>query len=581
MRMKKLIRFVFGFYAVSACVLLPGEAAAVEASYPTPPEVWADYDPDAGEFKEEIIKEETKNGIYYKESYISAYVLGEEIRVFCKYSVRSGAKKAPGLMDVHGWFAMPNIHGDYVNRGWAVLAHDYAGKLGNREHYTKYPEKLAHGNMDPSPVWLKYKDGKQITDPKEPSDYIWNAIQRRALSFLLSHKEVDQNRIGAMGYSYGGTIMWNLGMDPRVKAVVAHFGIGWNNYYRGKRVWKYNNPYTEPEKTPADKIWLSAVAPQAHCPYTTAATLWLNGSNDHHGGHERGMDSFAMFKSGVPWDFAVQARGHHNTEKLGDDCKLWLEKHVLDNDVFWPARPKSELKLDADGVPELHLTPASPERIKELQVYKCLKTANNIERNWRDVKSVRKGNTWIAKLPVVDINDYVFSYANIRYTNDCVVSSDFEAAIPAKLGRAVATEKKSNLLPEGVGQWNRVAPAEGPGGIKGFRPINNRFGTDSNQFTDPKYSAPRGAVLNFMFYCTQPQKIALAANRWFVTDLDVTASDKWQSKTLTIDQLKTRNDGRRLEDWSEVKHLLIEPQEGSDLSKVVFARFKWVPADSK
>jgi hypothetical protein len=29
---------------------------------------------------------------------------------------------------------------------------------------------------------------------------------------------------------------------------------------------------------------------------------------------------------------------------------------------FWPARPQSNIKLDENGVPELHLTPASPQR---------------------------------------------------------------------------------------------------------------------------------------------------------------------------------------------------------------------------
>ena len=40
------------------------------------------------------------------------------------------------------------------------------------------------------------------------------------LSYLFK-KEVDKNRIGAKGYSYGGTIMWNLAMDERIKAMVA------------------------------------------------------------------------------------------------------------------------------------------------------------------------------------------------------------------------------------------------------------------------------------------------------------------------------------------------------------------------
>ena len=67
----------------------------------TPPGVWQDYDPDQGDFKEEIVRQETKDGIFSKESYISAYVNGEEVRVFCKYAVKEGLKKAPGLLNVH------------------------------------------------------------------------------------------------------------------------------------------------------------------------------------------------------------------------------------------------------------------------------------------------------------------------------------------------------------------------------------------------------------------------------------------------------------------------------------------------
>ena len=55
---------------------LPAQQAA-PAKHPSPPEVWKDYNPDAGDFKEEIIREETKDGIYYKDSFISAYVNGE------------------------------------------------------------------------------------------------------------------------------------------------------------------------------------------------------------------------------------------------------------------------------------------------------------------------------------------------------------------------------------------------------------------------------------------------------------------------------------------------------------------------
>ena len=560
-------------------VIFLSNQALSQEKLQTPPEVWKTFDPDKGDFKEEIIKEETKDGIYYKDSCISAYVNGQEVRVYCKYAVKAGVKNAPGLMNVHGWFGAPSIDLKYVKDGWAVLSHDYSGI--KRANYTKYPEKLAHGNMKARDMGYKLiydrmPDGSQLTDPKATSHFLWNAIQRRALSYLITQKEVDSKRIGAKGYSYGGTIMWNLAMDKRVKAVVAYFGIGWINYFRDRAVWKHNLPFKAPEKTPGQKLFLSALAPQAHAPYITAASLWLNGSNDHHGGHERGCDTFKNFKQGTPWDFAIQARGHHNTEKLGDNCKVWLEKHVLGKKNFWAARPKSEIKLDNEGIPELHLSPANPEQIKELQVYQCLKTANNTGRHWRDVKSVRNENTWIAKLPVLNVDDYVFSYANILYNNNTVVSSDFEALIPSKLGKALATDKKENNLSEGTGQWSHVGPAEGIGGIKGFRPLNNHRGTSSKQFSDPKWKASKGADLTFKFYCTQPQKIIMLINGTYEKKIDITASNDWQNITISANQLQHISNQNSFEDWSQAASIQLKPQKGSDISKIIFADFKWI-----
>ena len=101
------------------------DAPPTPPNYPTPPEVWRDYDPDAGDFKEEIVSEQTKGGVYFRDSYISAYVNGEEVRVFCKYGVKEGAKNAPGLLNVHGWTQGPSLDLDSIKDGWAVMAHDY------------------------------------------------------------------------------------------------------------------------------------------------------------------------------------------------------------------------------------------------------------------------------------------------------------------------------------------------------------------------------------------------------------------------------------------------------------------------
>jgi dienelactone hydrolase len=191
---------------------------------------------------------------------------------------------------------MPTVSTEYVNDGWAVMAHDYCGKKDNRTHYSKYPEKLAHGRMEANTIHAKLPDGKEITDPNQTSHYLWYAIERRVLSYLLAQKEVDKNRIGAKGYSYGGTLMWNLGMDSRVKAVVSYFGIGWIAYYRDRGVWMYNPNTRQAPMSDGEKLFLQTVEAQSHAPYISAPTLWLTGSNDHHSGHERGGETFKLFK---------------------------------------------------------------------------------------------------------------------------------------------------------------------------------------------------------------------------------------------------------------------------------------------
>ncbi len=568
------------FTLLTALLLTP--QAPLHAAEPpaTPSALWSDYDPNQGDFKEEVVTQETREGIFNRDSYISAYVLGEEIRVYCRYRIKADAAKAPGLLVVHGWMGAAEPDRKFVEDGWAVMAHDYCGKTGSRPHFTKYPEKLRHGNMDRTvagPVRAQDLDGKQITDPKQTSDYVWYAIQRRVLSYLEQQKEVDRERLGATGYSYGGTLMWNLATDPRVKSVAAYFGIGYNDYYRDKKVWLYNVPYVEPPKSPGEEIILASIAPEAHVPFITAATLFLNGSNDHHGGHERGLESFKKFPKNVPWSFAIQARGHHDTEKIGQNTKFWLEKYVLGKDVTWPEHPISEIHLDAEGVPELVITPASPDTVRKVEMFYALKNPCSYARSWRDTPSMKQGQQWVGKMPVLNVHDYVFGYANITYDSTIVRSTDFNAAIPAKLGNAVATDKpSSDLSDSGYSAWSNIAELEGPQGIKGFRSTNNGRGSGTEQLHDPKWQAPANSRLSFNFYCTEPQTVLLTAADYNAVELEITASDDWQEMTISPERLINRFNQKPMANWSSVGKIHFLPKQGSDLTKVIFADFKWV-----
>jgi hypothetical protein len=275
----------------------------------------------------------------------------------------------------------------------------------------------------------------------------------------------------------------------------------------------------------------------------------------------------------------MQARGHHNTEKIGQDCKMWLEKYVLGKEVFWPEHPKAEIKLDAEGVPALTVTPSHSDRVQKVEIYYSLKNPVWISRAWRDAESVRKGDTWVSKLPVLNVDDYVFAYANVSYDTTVVVSTDFRAAIPSKLGNARATDKASDVIYSGdggVGVWSNIAEVEGVGGVKGFRCTSNNAGFGTDRMSDPKWQAPANGALSFKFYCTEPQTLIFTAGD-YSCEIVITASDNWQEMVVPKDKLCNKhNEKVLLSDWGKVGNISFKPKAGSDITKIIFAQFKWV-----
>jgi hypothetical protein len=185
-------------------------------------------------------------------------------------------------------------------------------------------------------------------------------------------------------------------------------------------------------------------------------------------------------------------------------------------------------------------------------------------------------------MPVLNIDDYVFGYANITYDTTIVRSTNFNAAIPAKLGNAKATDKPSdNISANGYNSWTNIAELEGPKGIKGFRSTNNQRGSSTEQLHDPKWKAPAGSYLSFKFYCTEPQTIILNAGDHNASEIEITASDSWQDIKIPASKLINRANQKPMKDWSEVGKLNLQPKPGSDLTKVIFADFKWVMESKK
>ena len=124
----------------------------------------------------------------------------------------------------------------------------------------------------------------------------------------------------------------------------------------------------------------------------------------------------------------------HQTDTVVQDLYLWMQKWVKGESVTWPDNPQSEIRIGAGGVPEFVLDPDRPADVTSVEIYYAMEEPFNRDRTWFYATVVRTGDTWTATLPVVDVNEYLFAYANITYNSTIVISSNLEAEVPAWIG---------------------------------------------------------------------------------------------------------------------------------------------------
>ncbi len=54
------------------------------------------------------------------------------------------------------------------------------------------------------------------------------------------------------------------------------------------------------------------------------------------------------------------------------------------------------------------------------------------------------------------------------------------------------------------------------------------------------------------------------------------ASDDWQLIVIPASKLINRFDKRAMQDWSRLGEIRFTPKRGADITKVLFAEFRWV-----
>ena len=197
---------------------------------------------------------------------------GNSTRVFAWYGApkREGDHKFPAMVLVHGgggtafaeWVRL------WTGRGYAAIAMDTCGCVPKGE-YGKWER---HGTGGPA-GW----GGFDQTDEPAGDQWTYHAVADILLahSLLRSFPEVDAERVGITGISWGGYLTCIVaGADPRFKFAAPVYGCG---FLGEDSAWLDAFKNMGPEK--AEK-WLAQWDPSAHLPRAAMPMLWVTGTND-------------------------------------------------------------------------------------------------------------------------------------------------------------------------------------------------------------------------------------------------------------------------------------------------------------
>jgi dienelactone hydrolase len=203
--------------------------------------------------------------------YESVPYQGRPTRVFAWIGIpeHKPGERVPGMVLVHGGggTAFDEWVRRWTARGYAAIAMDTCGCLPGGEHAAR-----PRHDFGGPPGWGGYD---QIDEPRE-DQWTYHAVSAAVLghSLLRSLPEVDPERIGLTGISWGGYLTCIIaGVDPRFKLAVPVYGCG----FTAEHGFAGSIQSLGPERGPR---WMRWWDPSMYLKNAAMPFLWVTGSND-------------------------------------------------------------------------------------------------------------------------------------------------------------------------------------------------------------------------------------------------------------------------------------------------------------
>ena len=256
------------FYWVLLCLLWQySYGMAQNVTAPTPWNLTA-LSPPPHTYPAESFKQDGVRALFYD----GLPWRGKPTRVFAWYGVpeHKAGEKVPAMVLVHGgggtafaaWVRL------WTSRGYAAIAMDNCGCVpdGTYAHWKR-------GEQGGPPGWGGFD---QIDEPT-PDQWTYHAVADVILanSLLRSLPEVDPQRIGITGISWGGYLTCiAAGVDNRFRFAVPVYGCG---FLGDDSTWV---PTLHDMGEVKAKKWLDLWDPSRYLPRATMPFLWVDGTND-------------------------------------------------------------------------------------------------------------------------------------------------------------------------------------------------------------------------------------------------------------------------------------------------------------
>jgi dienelactone hydrolase len=516
-------------------------------------ELWRGYDPRKEPLDIELVKEWEEDGVVCRVlRYRIGVFKGRRAVMVAVYGFPKGGANLPGIVQVHGGGQSANLNAATTNakRGYACISLNWgANKPGVPDYSgpnTDWGAVDATQNGHDDHYHSLEPDTKTIDTVKSGRNSNWFLLTlaaRRALTFLEQEPEVDGSKLGIYGHSMGANVtLYTAGSDARVKAAALSSGGGEGGVSDNLADTPFNN---------------RAYATHVSCPM-----MYLNPANDFHASIEDVERIAARFRTN---EFRYTRMPHMNHQDRPEHLvciPLWFDQHLKDTFRF-PATPSSSLAFTGTGRDLLFsVAPDALLPIKSVDIYYACEGLDPFphHRFWRRATTERKGDTWSARLPVLDTALPLFAYANVQYSldkpvtgaeyyyraytaNSLSIASRLHTVTQAMFKEAgVKAAMKPSLLIESFSdgwekEWFTYDLAEA-------WPSMPRT---SNKLSDPEFQAPAGAKLACDVLAEDQNKLVLCYDD-HAAEVRLRGGGKWQSITLGPSDFQDA-DGRGLDGW--------------------------------